>query len=247
MWRIFKRNKLELKPALFMHIQKTAGTSIVDLAARNYGNKNVCSHGDYIGRTPKEFAKIPFLSGHFGYDFARTLMEDRFSFFFLRDPVERILSMYYFCRKRDPAQFEIYKLAHECDLEKFLQLAFEKPMVRATVWNHQAWQLAHGFGKQDNRSVMDFKPDEILKLALNHLGKFDYVGFTESFEKDKDFILKKLGIVNRHANVRSNVTIGKPESKELPSSTRKLLDQLTELDREVYDYAQSSRKRTISQ
>ena len=35
-------------PAVFMHIMKTAGTTIVDLARSAYGNHDLISHGDYL-------------------------------------------------------------------------------------------------------------------------------------------------------------------------------------------------------
>lgn len=38
----------DLKPAVFVHIQKTAGTTIVALVRSAYGSHNVMSHGDYL-------------------------------------------------------------------------------------------------------------------------------------------------------------------------------------------------------
>lgn len=242
MWRFPRKSTSELRPALFMHVQKTAGTSIVELAIKRYGSAAVCSHGDFVNRLPADFEGLPFVSGHFGYDFARTLMAERYSFTFLREPTERLLSFYYFCKNRDASEFEIYKLAQENNLEKFVQLVFEKPSVKATIWNHQAWQLAHGFGRQDNRNINCFKPEEIFRLAIDHLREFDHIGFTETFEEDKKHILRELGIADRLFGRRANVTRGKPAKKELPSSTKKLLDQITELDKEVYQFAWSHRK-----
>lgn len=72
-------------PALFLHIQKTAGTSLVNMARRYYGD-NVISHADYCTVAPDEIKKFGFISGHFGYAFARPLMQGRYSFTFLRDP-----------------------------------------------------------------------------------------------------------------------------------------------------------------
>lgn len=163
---------------------------------------------------------------------------------FLREPADRILSFYYFCRGRDPNEFEMYKIAQELNLEQFLQHAFESPLARSRIWNNQTWQLAHGYGKQDKQSIVNFTEGELLKLAKSHLGEFDYVGFTETFERDKKIILKKLGIVDDGSVIRLNATKDKPAVNELPSSTRKLLDQLTELDREIYRYAGSLRQRS---
>lgn len=234
-----KPNSGQLRPALFLHIQKTAGTSIVELATKYYGQANVCSHGDFLGKQPSDFASVPFISGHFGYDFARSLMPSRYCFTFLRDPSERILSYYYFCKQRDPNEFWIYKLAQERDLEAFLELASENPMGKACIWNQLTWQLAHGYEKQDKRSIVHFKSEELVALATEHLREFDHIGFTETFETDKRHVLKGIGIPNRDVTIKANVTQNKAVLKDLPSSTKQLLDQLTELDRHVYEYAWS--------
>ena len=38
---------LKLKPVVFLHLQKTAGTSIINVARQFYGDKKVISHDDY--------------------------------------------------------------------------------------------------------------------------------------------------------------------------------------------------------
>ncbi|MCH7920168.1 MAG: sulfotransferase family 2 domain-containing protein, partial [Planctomycetes bacterium] len=107
---ILKREGPQRPRVLFLHIQKTAGSSIVELARDHY-DKSVISHGDFGGHKPEDFQDVAFVSGHFGYEFARPLMSDRYSFTFLRDPVDRVLSFYYFCRRMDSNEFEIYSLA----------------------------------------------------------------------------------------------------------------------------------------
>lgn len=241
-----------LQRGLFLHIQKTAGTSIVDLARIAYGNENVVSHGDYLvgcqdrtldkivdsrGQSPRDFQDIPFVSGHFGYDFARSLLSGRYSFTFLRDPAERILSYYYFSRSRDPEEYEIYALAQKLTLDEFLALGLEKPALKACIWNNQAWQLAHGYGNSDKRNILMFSEKEILSLAIQHLDDFSHVGFTETFAEDRDIILKELGITPPTENIVSNATLGRPKRQELSSSSLKLLHELTKLDQELYDVA----------
>ncbi len=250
-----------LQPALFLHIQKTAGTSIVDLARNEYGNENVVSHGDYLGAgqplsvrsqtaddnpgskisteifDAPDFHQIPFISGHFGYDFAKQFMSGRFFFTFLRDPIERILSYYYFSRTRDPKEYEIYALAQECTLDEFLTLGLSKPALKACIWNNQAWLLAHGYGNSDKRHILMFSDKEILQLAVDHLDDFSYIGFTETFEEDRDVILKALGIALPQQKIISNATPGRPKNPDLPASTMRLLHELTHLDRALYESA----------
>jgi hypothetical protein len=225
---------VKLKPAVFLHIPKTAGTSIVRLARRHYGRANWCSHGATIGRESEEFKKKRFVSGHFGYDFARPLMLNRYSFTFLRDPVDRILSFYYFCKTRDPNEFPAYKLVHENSLDRYLELAIESKQI--PVWNFQARLLAYSW-----EYLPEYTEDELVDMAIRHLGEFSHVGFTETFDHDVEKIVSGLGIVGVKRLNKSNVTRDRAIYGELPSNIKKLLERASELDRRVYDYAWAHR------
>lgn len=245
------------KPALFLHIQKTAGTSIVDLLRFSYRKEGVASHGDFLadltdlgfekrGRSPGDFKDFAFVSGHFGFDFASELMDNRYSFTFLRDPIERVLSFYYFCKSRDPKEFAIYALTQEVSLEEFLQMGLSSPGVKGCIWNNQAWQLALGYGNSDQRLIADVAPKEILDLATQHLDAFSHIGFTETFENDRDTILTALGIEAPEEKIMSNANPGRPTSKDLPRSTLHLLEELTHLDRILYEEAWSRRDLAVA-
>jgi len=250
-------NKKALKATIFMHIQKTAGTSIVHSIRQNYGNQNVMSHGDHLDGwsefplvdkffdpeiTQNQFSHVPFISGHFGYDFAKLFLKKRYSFTFLRYPIDRILSLYYFCRSRDPNQFRIYRLTQEYTFDEFLSMGLTEPEIKSCIWNNQTWQLAHGYGNSDKRNISSFAPEEMLELAIRHLDEFSYIGFAETFEKDRDHILKALGITPPLEKIVSNANPERPTAKDLPPSTLKLLDELTHLDQVLYKEAWSQKE-----
>ena len=229
-----------LVPALFLHIQKTAGTTIVEIASQYYG-QNMTSHGDHVEKPPGEFVNVPFVSGHFGFDFARQLMHDRYCFTFLRDPVQRVVSMYHFCRRQKPDASPMYRIAQELDLEGFLQAGFDSPIVKSRIWNNQVWQLAHGWANRDKRQIDDFEPSRLLEMAQEHLTAFSHVGFTEDFETDRDIILDGLGLPKPQKKVIANARKRSSEAG-FSATEMELLEQLTALDRALYDHAWSMRK-----
>lgn len=254
------RTNLNRKSAIFVHIQKTAGTSMIDLIKQHYQQKHVISHGNYLeGVDPARFQdnswldekaidsfrNVPFLSGHFGYDFAKLFMSERYSFTFLRDPVERVLSFYYFCRNRDPNEYKIYRLCQQLSLDEFLKKGLEHSEVNAHIWNNQVWQLACGFGDPENRGLSSFVPEELLDRAIKHLDHFSYIGFTETFEEDRDNIFRDLDICPPKEKFASNANRGRPTSKDLPGPTLELLKQLTQLDQVIYQRAWAQRLKLI--
>ncbi len=235
---------MNMKPALFLHIQKTAGTSVVKMCREYYG-ETLVSHIDYRGRKPESFEETGFVSGHFGYGFARPLMGSRYSFTFLRDPVERVLSFYYFCCRSDPDAYEIYRLTQENTINDFLDMGLDNPRVKTHIWNHQTWQLACGWGNPSQKSILDYDGEAMLGEARTHLAEFDYVGFTESFDQDIHVILNSLGISRSAKALKTNAGGPRPRKTDLSSSIRERLARLTELDQTLYDSALAGRLKRV--
>jgi len=219
-----------------MHIQKTAGTTITQSVRRHY-RKDMVSHGDYLERDTASLQRTLFISGHFGFEYCRQFMDGRYSFTFLRDPVERILSLYYFSRTRDPAAYPIYRVAHEMDLAGYLRAGFERDDIKTYLWNHQACQLACGWHDPAQRQIADFTDEQILERAKAHLTEFDYIGFAESFGVDSKAILANLNVPVPESLVPANVTPRRPHRNDLPAATIRLAEELTRLDAALYEHA----------
>jgi len=224
------------RPAIFMHTQKTAGTTITEAVRRHYRNDMV-SHGDYLKRDTASLKKTRFISGHFGFEYSRQFMDGRYSFTFLRDPVERILSLYYFSRTRNPAEYPIYRAAHEMDLAGYLRAGFDREDIKTYLWNQQAWQLACGWNDPQQRQISNFTDEQILERAKAHLTEFHYIGFAESFAADSKAILANLNVPARESLVPANVTPRRPHRNDLPAATIRLAEELTCLDAALYEHA----------
>lgn len=239
----WRKSKAGTVPALFLHIQKTAGTSLINQARQYYGS-SIISHGDFCKFLPDQLEGIRFVSGHFGYSYARHLMAGRYSFTFLRDPAERILSFYYFCRGRDPTEYPIFRLAQEYDLAGFLDACLSEPFLKMHVWNNQVWQLAYGYTQLDTRTLNDFAPSNLMELAKKHLDEFSFVGFTESFPADARDVCRALDYPRKARKGKltlANVTPHRPSLMDQTGDARRQLARLTELDREFYEHARAKR------
>jgi hypothetical protein len=131
---------------VFLHIAKTAGTSISRYLNFAFPGSTV------YHQTAEEFdqADKPVLEafdivqGHIANIHLHKLRDDRFVFTFLRDPVDRVLSMYHFLREQshpldatNPSS--PFVLAKQNDLLSFLRLM--SPSVRVLVSNHQTYAL----------------------------------------------------------------------------------------------------------
>lgn len=230
----------KLIPAVFMHTQKTAGTSLITLARRYY-KEDMISHGDYLKHTPESLSRIGFVSGHFGYAYARPLMQSRYSFTFLRDPAERLLSFYYFCRKSDPTEYPVYRMAQELKLEDFLAAGLESPEIRPYLWNQQAWALACGWGNPGRLKSHEIPEERILADALAHLEEFSHIGFTETFDEDMATIFRALRLPAPDGEWIRNANAGRPRLPEVSDAARRLIGQLTQLDDILYRHAWATR------
>ena len=215
------------------------------MARQIYGNDQVLSHADYVPLGVEGCREKAFVSGHFGFAFARPLMEGRYCFTFLRDPHQRLLSLYRYCRSRPDVEGVLYDAASKYDVAGFLQAVLDSN-CRGHVWNNQVWQLSRGFGWNlidgSIGDIVQHDPQTLLADAKRNLEAFDHVGLVETFDADIQKIFSDIG----HPGVeihRSNVTAASAQKLTASGSLARLMDDMTELDRALYDHAMRIRPR----
>ncbi|MEL6996310.1 MAG: sulfotransferase family 2 domain-containing protein [Pseudomonadota bacterium] len=235
-----------MKPAIFLHIQKTAGTSVQEIARAHYEEGSVCSHGEFLSLGQTGCSEHSFISGHFGIAFAKPFLRERYSFTFLRDPVERVVSLYSYLSKRDDDQSQLADFAKKLDLKSFVMRAKE-PEFAPKLWNHQVWQLYHGwvsFDMGQNREgkyitqFIDQDETSLLEGARANLEQLDYVGFADSFDHDIREIFQDLGADNIDvplANTSASHLL------DMDSETRETIEEVTKLDRMLIEGARAKR------
>jgi hypothetical protein len=234
---------------IFLHIAKTAGTSVVHFFRSRLPPGMTCSHGDFLSFPQQSDAfaqkleEYRFLSGHFGYSDVATLLPGAYSFTFLRDPVDRVLSLYKFCMHSDmQKQFPVARAARDLGLEGWLSSTL--PEVSEMLDNQQTWQLARNYWQEDRNALGDLSQRELLQLATSHLTEFDRVGLTETFDDDFQHILSDLDIQASIPGARQFRTVDPVSSEQLPAHCLETLRNRLALDYELINHVQSQRRQT---
>lgn len=244
-------NKLLKLPdrVIFLHIPRTAGTSIVTFFKDRMPADKISSHGDFLkysgsqAERADQLKKFQFLSGHFGYTDVASLLDESYSFTFLRDPVDRVLSGYKLLLW--PAAVDtipVARIAAELGLEGFLTSTL--PEVNEVLNNQQTWQLARSYWQEDREALKHLSNDELLSLAIDHLEQFNLVGVTETFDADFGHVLKQLGIKEPVPKGRGYMrTLHPIHRRDLSPSVLATLKERLALDYALVDYVRDKRMR----
>ena len=237
------------RPIVFLHITKTAGTSIVHFFRKYMQPDSICSHGDFLQMASsreqrQELLKsYQFVSGHFGYDEVAALIPEAYSFTFLRDPVDRVLSFYQFCMHPDmQRQFSVARAARDLGLDGFVHSM--APGIVEAMDNLQCWQLARSYWREDRQALSGMNDCQLLELADAHLQELSYVGLTETFDSDFRKILKEIGIERKIPKGRQFVTANPISRETLKPTTLATLQQRVAADIQLHDLVRSRRSST---
>ena len=210
----------------FLHIPKTAGSSLVSALKERY--KKVLSYYPPDGiryRFHPDDAEL--LIGHFAYGFEKAIFIDRpnFLFTFLRDPIDRFVSQFYydltyFKNRGEPINLPAESAKHfvEEHIKNKKIIYFDNCLVRylSGRWNYVP------LGKLTSAD---------LNLAKNNLKYFDFIGDSSRFEESLKRLSGMLGVeLKPHKENIGNYS----DRAELRRSD--VPEQFVALDNELYNY-----------
>lgn len=229
------------KPILFVHIPKSGGSSIIEMFRG--------LDGISVSHTPHEpLGKLDgfnFFAGHWDADQFNAIDVKPFIFTFIRNPTERILSMYRFWKSHKDEYVKLYeedlwlcRLAREFKFEDFIRLE----IVRENLDN----DLVRIFsGKNEMAGVASVSLREF-EIAKKNLEKIDFVGRFESFEDSCKSLFSTLGFVAPPILMENNVElrvlkgsqelefVPKIRIQDLGDKTIDLLEEFTKFDNMLY-------------
>lgn len=230
---------------IFLHIPKTGGTSTHSFLVNQFQESEVFPDrfNTLRNHSKEHLSKYKYFSGHYDMDGIERIPGNKFIFTFLRDPVERVLSLYYFWRSITHTHIEKFNLggprvAKRLNLLDFLR--YKKDGIPANIDNYMA-RLLLGGGINCNSSVSAQRVyfDE----CVESLNRFDFIGFLDSYDDDYKSLLSMLGFeATEHVpylNKGSDTDLTRETvEKELITEEIQIeLDRLTLFDQIVYEWA----------
>jgi hypothetical protein len=173
---------------VFMHIPKTGGTTLHNVLSRKYSEKEWL-HVKTIDAPIREIAiekaksDKPFLiKGHLGYNEVKDI-PGSFLFTFLRPPISRVISHYYFLKETPSVKHYEFLNRPDTTIESFYaqkeKRDIDNCMVRYISGNHK------DFGTINEADYL---------LALDNLEhKIDFFGLQEHYDESLIMLGEKLG------------------------------------------------------
>jgi len=213
---------------IFLHIEKTAGTSLVSYIKNSVAEKNFYYTRPELLNDPEvvknELSKYNALAGHIRYGQIEKNFEDVFKITFLRDPIERILSFYYYAKESPETKDHITVQSKKLNILDFLDHCQEKNDRRFV--NGMTFKLAS-----------DCTQQEELASAKKNLETMDCIGIQKYFDESLSILSYKTGWKPVEVVPRTNITKKRSNQNELSSEIVEKILELNQDDQLLYEYA----------
>jgi len=228
---------------IFLHIPKTAGTTLRAIIENVYnykdvyfiysGNKQYFELDDFLKLSKVKKDQIKIISSHTGFGIHKNIKKPCKYITILRDPVEYTISLYHHLINKNNAKND----EHVAALQKHFNLRnlslqdFVTSGITVDVDNVQTRLLSGvkcGFGQCASNML-----DTAKKNLREH---FAAVGFTERFDESVVLFQKILGWPTPF-HVKQNVSPKRSNKSELPQETLHTIRRQNEFDFELYRFA----------
>ena len=193
------------KPVFFMHIAKTAGSSVNEFFIEHFGRERAAMHIESV-TDPATLTHHQFISGHIGLErFERDFDSKRFyTATMLREPIRQLVSHLNWVRHlSEPERAEFLQGHPEIvrDISARLQqVDFSSPDAMSRFVSELRPAERPLFDNCQCRyfhSIPAATPynEDAFRQAVRNLTRFDFVGLTENFEPAIRYLSAKAGIV----------------------------------------------------
>jgi Domain of unknown function (DUF4214)/Sulfotransferase family len=239
---------------VFVHAQKTAGTSLQNMLIDTFGDQNVYrEHADTLYmRSPAELSQYCVFAGHFNFDSLSYIPRRRLQLItILRHPKQRLMSLYRFLRAHEPTAPEFnggIEIANQLDAVEFFRSVLAT--AASETWNHLTWCIMGQRKWSAYKKALEGLSADALQVQLDvvrleirdRLRQFAFIGFQEDFPYSCQRLFELIGARMPHLRhdhsvelLSNNLQYFKYVAKQpVTSDLEAALDPLVQLDNILY-------------
>ena len=231
---LYNFNPTKPRKILFHHMPKCGGSTLTSYITAQYPYRKVFSiNGPNRGESINKFKTFPkekryeydLIQGHSAHKLLEYINPDCLKIIILRDPIERIVSHYYYVLRNSEHYLhsKVIKLGIELENYVSYDLSDELQNYYTTCFT--------------GLSPVDAEEKPVLsvsKAAEFVMKNYDLIGFLDEFSYFTELLYKQARFKFKYNGRRFNVTQNRPALKDIPESTLKKIEKANSLDIELY-------------
>lgn len=222
---------------IFLHMPRSGGTTFSEIIQKQY-HSNICIWKASVldgffcnlnDLTTEEQKRIEIIYGHMFFGVHKRLPQTNFTYItFIRDPIERVISNYYFCR--------------DCIIDMNLRNLFNN-MTLYDYATSTHWNLNNDMGywpgstvNLQTRMLAGNTEDDLETAKYNLKNYFSVVGTTERYDETLKVLQRKLDWDIGDFKKR-NVVPNRPALEEVPDEIIGIIKSKNEKDVALHQFA----------
>lgn len=232
-------------PLIFTHMHKSGGTTLQAIVKRQYRSGTIYrlngrrDDADAFCALPAEQRhQINLLAGHMYFGMHEYLRPGATYMTMLRDPVERVISFYFYVRRLKTHYMWRFGFTEDTTLHEFLE---QRRCIELD--NFQTRNLCRDPG--GHLPFGRLNPD-MRDEALANLDRYAAIGITEQFDNSLRILTHRFGWRNVSYE-KQNVTSDRPRAEDIEPETLALIRQINEYDMLVYEKARGIFHRQLAE
>lgn len=238
---------------IFVHIPKTAGTTFHRIVERQYFPNCIFTiDGENISQSietlkikiERNNIDLKMLRGHMPFGLHRLFSQQISYLTILRNPIERIISHYYYVVNTKNHYLHKYVRRNQISLKNYVT-----KRISTEIDNGQTRTLSGLLSGVVNHKDIDYGKcsSAMLNKAIKNLKKyFSIVGLTEKFDETLILTQKIYGWELPYYTIQKKTKF-RPNINDISSGTLAAISEYNEYDIELYNYAKENFNNIMNQ
>ena len=221
---------------IFLHILKTGGSTLQSILQKQYSKWILINENEKVlnKQTINELLiennmeDVNCMFGHYPYGIHKHFFRSYQYITFLREPVERVISLYYYIK--NTKGHSMYNSMQKVSLDEFVS----REEYKHLVCNHQT-----GYLSGECSLITGYINNPNLPLAIQNIeNDFTVVGIMEMYEESLYLMKQNLKWSEQVFNYsKQNINKNKPLKEQIPLEIIRKIEELIILDRKLYTYS----------